>query len=688
MSHSKKARKRGVRASRTKLTQALLSAGLKTQSSLAERIAQVESLESAPKDLVNRVFRQQPVDPNTLERIAAALGVTAHQLYLSSDEPDYQESPPQAVEPAPENESNIPQSKRVVSRKLSFWSLIIGVCLSALVLAMLWRPASPTNKPTPANAAQSTLAIANSVIIYSGDDQLTTVADHLGQFLPTNVKHTHVAKQLVTPPISAPRIADQFQSDGVITLNLLEQGRYQFTQLYYYINGEEKQLASLHHTNEELLYQPERLARQLSHALAPLLSPNMADNRATNLNASGEGFTSVNLDLAEQKSFLNARLALQQVNSELAIKRAQTLLANILALKPEFYLADAAMCEALIHESWMGNEKLLLQRAQKHCDLALSHLAKHPYVAQAQGLLLRRTGEVPAAIELLSDQLQIWPNHSDLLRTLSYTELVAYQQAGKSQKFYIDQAIEHAEQAVALVPEDYHAQFDLSIMYQVNYQYEKAIAVLQKALSLEDTIEARSNLTMAYFCNGQPDLALSNTNQVSVSNEQSYIKEELLGQAYYFSGDFSQAEAHRQRALDIIGTGEGGWHQQWGNLADTQRHLGDKQTAIDSYRQAMTIVARDELRGNLDVQRKIFYAYYYQMLSILDPLHYPAQDAPYTLQQLTQLLKENVEVASFFRLAVILKSMDQTNLASEARNTALNRCPGYSLNPDYKSLTD
>ena len=79
-------RRRGVRASRAKLVRALAEAGLKTQAALAERIADAEDLDAAPKDVVNRVFRELPVDPTTLERVARGLGVDAHTLYKTADE--------------------------------------------------------------------------------------------------------------------------------------------------------------------------------------------------------------------------------------------------------------------------------------------------------------------------------------------------------------------------------------------------------------------------------------------------------------------------------------------------------------------------------------------------------------------------------------------------------------------------
>ncbi|MGE0030880.1 MAG: hypothetical protein AB7T20_07150 [Steroidobacteraceae bacterium] len=74
------------------MNHALVESGLKSQSALAERIADLESLEAVPRDLVNRVFREQSVDPQSLERIARALSVPAYTLYRTADEPEPSES--------------------------------------------------------------------------------------------------------------------------------------------------------------------------------------------------------------------------------------------------------------------------------------------------------------------------------------------------------------------------------------------------------------------------------------------------------------------------------------------------------------------------------------------------------------------------------------------------------------------
>ena len=82
-------KQRGVRASRLKLEKALADSPLtrKTQVAIANAIADAEELDAAPKDLVSRVFRELPVDAQTIARVARVLDVDARELYLTEEDP-------------------------------------------------------------------------------------------------------------------------------------------------------------------------------------------------------------------------------------------------------------------------------------------------------------------------------------------------------------------------------------------------------------------------------------------------------------------------------------------------------------------------------------------------------------------------------------------------------------------------
>ncbi len=693
MSGQKKGRNRGIRASRAKLTQALLNAGLKTQSSLAHQIAQQEGLDNIPKDLVNRVFREQSVDPKTLERIAAALDVPAHSLYLSSDELTTETSTTHS--PTDENPAGAPgkdstkesaattetansvinddvqagvEQRNTASVKRWPWALSIVAVLLVALLSTKQFVLAPN--PPPAEHDQP---LPKSIAIVAQDQQLNRAVAELTQQLPNTIRYVLVNSALIDPPARAANIAEQFQADAVLTFDLESYGRYQFSQIYYYYAGEQKQLAAIHHSTDQLQYQPKRIAERFK---APVIAA-----------LSGASSTS-HLSLTAQKDFLQARQALEKTNSELHIKRAQTLLLNLLKREPDFLLAEAGLCQAKVYESWMGNEKQLLEEAEQHCLRAQAALPDHPYVTTSFGQLLTRSGRMEQAIAELEQLLELWPNDTDALYAMALAKWESFDQAGNEQQVLLEQAIAHLQLATQLAPTSPRLLTKLGTLHFYNGELGEMIQALEQSLTLEERFLTRFNLNSAYFCVGQPVKALQVALEASSNQEQSYLKEEMLGRGYYFSGKFDQAVKHLKQSIEAVGSGEASIHHKWGNLADAQRHQGDLDAAVRSYRQAMTVVERDKLRGNADINSQVFYAYYFQMLHRLDEQNYPMNSAPYNLNELEALFKKNSHTSGYFRLAIIFAQRNLPVLSRTALNAVLEECPGYDRNPDYALLID
>lgn len=125
---------RGVRASRERLTHALARAGLRTQAALAEHIADIEGLDTAPRHLVNRVFRELPVDLLSLERIARALDVPAHTLYLTQFRIDGAGSSPPVVDVPPDQ-----GAMRMTPPPFRWWPFVLaGVVGGVLATSLAW----------------------------------------------------------------------------------------------------------------------------------------------------------------------------------------------------------------------------------------------------------------------------------------------------------------------------------------------------------------------------------------------------------------------------------------------------------------------------------------------------------------------------------------------------------------------
>lgn len=85
----------------------MIAAGFDTQAALANHIARFEKIEKPPRDLVSKVLREQAVSIYNLTRIANALEIEAHTIYLTKDEDEFND---------------------IVSTQL-YWLRKLGVCL-------------------------------------------------------------------------------------------------------------------------------------------------------------------------------------------------------------------------------------------------------------------------------------------------------------------------------------------------------------------------------------------------------------------------------------------------------------------------------------------------------------------------------------------------------------------------------
>ena len=131
---SPKKRKRGVRACRGKLEKSMANAGFKTQASLAEAIADKENIETVPKDFVSKVFREIPVAPASIERIANIIGVESYTLYMSKE--DNLLDPQSLTITAEKKPEIVTQSKFSKSTNNKLALALIVICILIVILSI------------------------------------------------------------------------------------------------------------------------------------------------------------------------------------------------------------------------------------------------------------------------------------------------------------------------------------------------------------------------------------------------------------------------------------------------------------------------------------------------------------------------------------------------------------------------
>ncbi len=256
-----RSRKRGIKASRARLEIAMLTAGIKTQSELADRIAAYENLPCPPKNTVNRAFRQQFVSPVTLARIAHILQVSPDDLYL-----DEQKTIPPVAPASSRHKSQVEDSQNPV-----------------------------LGKP--------------SLALYSLNPEIDMLSNDLHALMQATTNTIIINPDLLSPHSLSSDIAGKYQADGVLTLRSIQYGRDMGLQIYCY-----------HDSFEQLIWTHSISAiefRQRHQSIAQTCLPYIY--AAIGLASADELAPFETIEA--QKDYLQARVLLNNHQSEINLKR-------------------------------------------------------------------------------------------------------------------------------------------------------------------------------------------------------------------------------------------------------------------------------------------------------------------------------------------------------------------------------
>lgn len=650
----KKSRRRGVQASRSKLARALAEAGLSTQAALADRIADLEELDVAPRDAVSRAFREMPIDVTTLDRIAHALGVEAHTLYKTSDEADESSPPPDAG------------SRRARSRPIAITALI----LAAVAVSLWWleRMSEPEVADDRAETIELTLGDEKlAVLAFEGDDeqQLTSA---IRAALDTDFTVATQTAGALTQDLDPGEVASRLRVDAVIDGELVRSGRLSAARVYLYTNGVRQQLWSDSWPASATPQHVEVVANDVLQAV----------RRAAGLPGADAGHFALQ---AAQDYYLAGEQLLDAPSSELNIKRAQSRFESSLRQDANYARAHAGLCQALLEEHWMLDEQKALEDAAITCGRALQLDADHPVVAAAHAHFLRRTGRNDEAIQHYESAIENYPNDASLLYGLSNSRLDAYRQTGEAP--LLQAAIAAATRATNADEYFWKAPFGLATMHWFDGNVNAAISALEIARTRNENEMILGNLGSFYLCAGQFAEAKETYERAREVNPESYVGTEFLGQAYYFLGEFEESARLRQQAIDGIAEGSPEIHEMWGNLGESYRQAGDVDRAIAAFEQAAEIAERDYLRGIAPAGDRAARAYYYISLNRLDPEAVPVEIMESIVGELADTEAELTSASERRRLAMAYKLLGDDDRAQAMIDQAGATCPGYAKMPDF-----
>ncbi|MCC5886959.1 MAG: hypothetical protein JJT88_11055 [Gammaproteobacteria bacterium] len=666
---SQSSRKRGVRASRPRLYHALTEAGFRSQAALAERIADLEELDHAPKDLVSRVFREQPVELQTLERVARALGTEAWTLYKTSDEPEPE--PGQGPQPsADEPARGMP------------WQALSAFLVLLLLGGGIWWVTSAADRSLPeaaqtANQAGSPLLRASPTLVlqpFPGDedDRFTeTLRSELGE----RFQLASPTATILVNGLEAEEAARRLRVQAVIDGEVHTLGRFSGIRVFLYSGGLRQQVWAETVPASDLPGRTADVARAAARAVA----------HALGLPAGGSDWPRHYPLAPIQDYYLEGRLHLDGPASELNIRRAQSRFEAALRQDANYADAHAGLCEALLEEYWMEDAQRALNDAALACGRAMQLAPDAPATRIAQAHFFRVTGRLDESLQVLEALLAEHPDDSAALVGLAATRLQRFRSEREREELEVAKTA--AVRATTADPHFWKPPFWLAILEYFSGDIAAAIAAAEMALERDENEFVLANLGTFHFCADQIPEARWAYERARDVAPHSYVGDEFLGMLLYLLGDFEQSAALRQRAIDrLTAVGEPEIHEMWGNLADAYLLSGEEGSAVEAFIKAAEIAERDVLQGIETPSDRASRAYYYTMLLRLAPDTVPATAAVRIVDDLREVADSDLEPGPAIRLAKAWLQHDRPERALTAFQQAVAHCGGYASTPELASL--
>ena len=342
------------------------------------------------------------------------------------------------------------------------------------------------------------------------------------------------------------------------------------------------------------------------------------------------------------------------------------------------------LCLALLEEIWIQDEQWALEQAGSACREALTLAPEDPVVRLAHAALLRRSGDIEAAIEQIEIAARDEPRDADLLNLQATLYFHRFRQTGKTADL---ERARHAAGAAAVVdPYFWKPLFTRAIIEYFDNDIEAAVDASRAALARDENTSILTNLGTFELCAGDIEQARRRYLRVRELEPQAHAGDEFLGLVHYYLGEYEISRQLRQRAIEALADGSPEIHQMWGGLAESRWRAGDTDGAVQAWLKAIEIVERDRLRGTAGQDDALARIHYYAAVKKLSPEAVSNDAITALAQELDALMDAALSASGWVSSAKAYLNLDQSNRAKAALANAARTCPGYARLPDFADL--
>jgi len=688
-------RQRGLRASLPRLQQALLAAGLKTQTALAERMADLEGLDNPPRGLVNKMFRGEAVDPASIERVAQALQVESWTLYANSsdlpvstaathphpaarlaaaqtalDDSNSTTQPAAAADAVPAGPSRGPS--RPFSRPLiglgGLLFLAVAVWLGQHWLAQTTPlPAVETASDATASQPETLPQTANFVMLPAVGQafDLQAHGTMLASALTTYWRQLPAAIAGPGASTDAQQIAAAAGVDYVVELRSEARGRWHAVLVNLHQAGA---MRSVWHSVHPASASEQRLQDLFGQAAAAIVRRRElpADRREA------------------MHKVMNGRYFLDQARTADHLRRALTEFESAIRVAPDYAAAYAGLCEALVHEHIRSGDTARLNEAAQPCDRALALQPDLPEALVAQAMLDRKRGRHVEAMASAQLALQLAPQHIDALLAAAELQFGSYARGEDPDGLVL--ALQTLQQAAEIEPGFWKPPYQQARLLYMGGDLAAALRAAGRAAERDANLQVLNNLGTMQFCAGDFAAARDSYLRAGEQDPDSFVGSGQIAVIDYNLGDFDAAvtgfAAAMQRHAE---SGAAEDHRLWGNYADALRHAGQHDLATSAYATAIALAERLYHSGDGQPMHAVANLYYRTMLARIDP----QQPAP-QLADLSALSLQADKLDAIYQiyLAIVLQHLDDDDRAAELLVEAGAGCPGLAISPDIIVIPD